>query len=112
MIIDKIDQLPTTDVGPATPPPAWCLPDSQPSWDVLTAGGMVCSWTRNFPEAEDASALCWISAEDRIVDGRVLRTAPWIGTYEHDVITAEEACKLAAAFPNAADVLDATVRGL
>ena len=24
---------PLTDVGPATPPPSWCLPDAEPSWD-------------------------------------------------------------------------------
>jgi hypothetical protein len=111
-ITKKIAQLPMTDVGPATPPPAWCLPDAEPSWDLLADGGdPLCTWTRNFPEPE-AAALCWITAEDRIVGGRVIRTAPWIGTYEHDVMTAEDARKLAAAFLNAADVLAATVLGL
>ncbi|MGV0743850.1 hypothetical protein [Mycolicibacterium sp. XJ870] len=107
---DKLDGLPTTDLGPTVPPPAWCLPGTQPHWDVIGSGrsvGVLCTWTRHFPEPQDpASALCWITAEDRIAGGRVIRTAPWISTDEHEVSTGEDARKLAAALLNAADVLE------
>jgi hypothetical protein len=99
---------PTTDVGPAAPPPAWCLPDTEPSWDVLTkeyGGGMVCSWSRTFP-ADLVSADVWIQSDDQIIDGRVVRTAPQIMMYEGDGITPAQARQLAAALLNAADVLD------
>lgn len=44
-----------TDIGPATPPPAWCEPGTEPSWDNLTdefGGGMVCQWSRYFPAGD------------------------------------------------------------
>jgi hypothetical protein len=97
------------DVGPATPPPAWCAPDTEPSWDTLTdeyGGGTLCTWTRNFPDADDADV--WIVAEDRVVGGRVMRSAPRIHVAE---MTAEgvgpvQARRLAAELLNAADLLD------
>ncbi|GJN97834.1 hypothetical protein MML61_22530 [Mycobacterium marinum] len=27
---------PTTDMGPATPAPEWCLPGTEPEWEQLT----------------------------------------------------------------------------
>jgi hypothetical protein len=48
---------PTTDVGPATPPAAWCLPGTEPRWERLTAGyggGSVCTWSRSFPDEPGA----------------------------------------------------------
>jgi hypothetical protein len=68
-----------TDVGPATPPPAWCLPDAEPRWERLTeefGGGTVCSWTRT------VSDDVWVAAEDRVIDGRVMRTQPRIVYWE------------------------------
>ncbi|MHC9295456.1 hypothetical protein ACRCUN_23590 [Mycobacterium sp. LTG2003] len=71
--------------------------------------GVLCTWTRYFPEPHNpTNALCWITAEDRIVGGRVIRTAPWIATDEHELLTAEDARRLAAALLNATDVLDGT----
>ena len=38
-----------TDIGPATPPPNWCLPGTEPTWERLTekfGGGTVCTWTK------------------------------------------------------------------
>ncbi|MGH7734436.1 MAG: hypothetical protein ACREOE_12225 [Gemmatimonadales bacterium] len=59
-----------TDVGAATSPPSWCLPDAEPQWDRLSeqhGGGDVVTWSR------DISDDVWIEAEDRIIDGRVMR---------------------------------------
>jgi hypothetical protein len=95
----------TTDIGPAAAPPNWCLPDVEPQWDKLVAGGMVCTWVRTFP-ANDRSADVWIQAEDQIVDGRVMRCAPRIGISEREFVTVDEARELAAALVEAADVLD------
>jgi hypothetical protein len=98
---------PATDIGPATPPPAWCTPGTQPSWDRLTdehGGGTICTWTRNYPDAADADV--WIQAEDQIVDGRIMRTEPRITVAERESVTPDEARRLAAALLNAADELD------
>jgi hypothetical protein len=98
---------PASDIGPATPAPQWCPPDAEPSWDKLTeqyGGGMVCTWTRNFPD--ERAADVWVAAEDRVVDGRVMRSAPRIAMFERESITAEEARQLAAALIEAADEVD------
>ena len=97
------DQL--TDVGPATPPPAWCLPDAAPRLEQLTeefGGGNVCTWCRDFGDV-------WVSCEDRIVGGRILRTPPRILYFEppRNGIDAAIARKVAADLLNAADELDA-----
>ncbi len=99
---DTPDQL--TDVGPATPPPAWCLPEATPRWEQLTdqyGGGSICSWSRDFGNV-------WIACEDTIVNGRVLRTPPRIQYFEtpRDGIDATTARKVAADLLNAADELD------
>ncbi|WP_142361431.1 hypothetical protein [Mycobacterium ostraviense] len=96
---------PTTDIGPATPPPPWCLPGDTPECGMLTAefgGGPVCHWERYF--GDDV----WIAAEDRIVDGRVLRTEATIQYSEPPEcgVSPEQARRLAAALVEAADVLD------
>jgi hypothetical protein len=93
-----------TDVGPATPAPNWCLPDAEPEWNQLTercGGGMVCSWTRN------VSDDVWIECEDRIVDGRVMRSAPRIMYWEPpaDGITCEQARQLAEGLTAAGDII-------
>ncbi len=83
-----------TDVGPATPPPSWCLPDAVPEWQRLTerfGGGVVCCWVR------DVSGGVWITADDRVIDGRVKRSAPRIMYFEPsaDGSTCEHARDLA-----------------
>ncbi|WP_375489610.1 hypothetical protein [uncultured Mycobacterium sp.] len=98
---------PLTDVGPATPPPPWCLPDAEPRWEELTdqcGGGTVCTWTR--PVSDDV----WIAAEDRAVDGRVMRTAPAIFYWEppRDGVTPSVARGLARALITAADIITST----
>lgn len=93
-----------TDIGPATPPPGWCLPDTEPEWNHLTeqaGGGAVCSWERR------VSDDVWIAAEDRIIEGRVMRSAPRIFYWEPPVegVTVIRARELAAELIAAADVL-------
>ncbi len=105
-----IDNTNLTDVGPAPTPPAWCPPDTIGQWDRLTddyGGGIACGWTRYFP-ADETAADVWIEAEDTIVDGRVLRTAPRIGYTEpsRNGLDAAGARRLAAELLNAAEVLD------
>lgn len=98
---------PTTDVGAATAAPAWCLPGAEPTWDQLTeeySGGSVSTWVRTFP-AGDVSADVWISCDDRIVEGRVLRTHPRICIHDREM-TRAQARQLAAELLNAADTLD------
>lgn len=92
---------PLTDVGAATPPPNWCLPDVEPRWERLTEGGAVCMWSR------DVADGVWIEAEDRIVNGRVMRSAPRIVYSEppRDGATCPEALELAAALVAAADII-------
>lgn len=103
---------PTTDIGPATPAPAWCVPGTVPDWERLTeqyGGGSECGWYRYFPNRDDGvGADVWIRAYDRIVDGRVLRTDPEIHYVEpsSNGITPAQARKLAAELLNAADALD------
>jgi hypothetical protein len=60
-----------TDIGPATSPPAWCLPDAVPLCDQTTEGP-VWAWSR------EIGVQAWVEAEDRIIDGRVMRSAPRI----------------------------------
>ncbi|MDC8981255.1 hypothetical protein [Mycobacterium marinum] len=102
---------PTTDVGPATPPPPWCAPDTMPEWDRLSdeyGGGSECGWYRYFPNNDGVTADVWIRAYDRIEAGRVMRSAPEIHYSEPTDrgVTPAEARKLAAELLNAADVLD------
>lgn len=101
---DDVTPTRSVDVGPATPPPNWCLTGAQP--DVWTrsdeAGGMpVFAWVRNI------SGDVWIGCEDQIVDGRVLRSAPRIfGTEEPSHgWTAEQALELAAQLVAAVDLI-------
>lgn len=95
------DDRPVTDVGPATPAPNWCLPGTEPDWQRLTGGGAVCAWERK------VSDDVWVECEDRVVDGRVMRTAPRIQYFEptRDGITCAQAHELAAGLIAAADVL-------
>jgi hypothetical protein len=98
------DSSSLTDVGPATPAPSWCLSDVIPQWDELTeraGGGVVCTWLR------DVSDGVWITGYDRIVDGRVMRTAPRIVCSElpMDGSTSEQARELAAGLVAAADII-------
>jgi hypothetical protein len=91
---------PLTDVGPATPPPSWCMPDTEPEWSRLTDGGDVCTWTR------DVSDDVWVSCDDWLIDGRVVRSAPTIRYWEPPAagITGGQAKALARALI-AADVI-------
>jgi len=100
----------TFDVGSAPAPPAWCEPGAQPSFEQLTeeyGGGTVGFWARYFPP-DEMTADVWIEAEDRTVDGRVLRTGPRIGYTEpsRHGLDAAGARRLAAELLNAADTLD------
>jgi hypothetical protein len=94
------DQL--TDVGPAAPPPAWCAPDARPRWEQLTDGGTVCAWERS------VSDDVWISAEDRLVGLRVMRSAPRIFYWEPPVdgVTPAAARQLARHLMTAAEIVD------
>ncbi|WP_029404177.1 hypothetical protein, partial [Mycobacterium tuberculosis] len=77
------------DVGPATPPPPWCEPGTEPIWEQLTeryGGVTICQWTRYFPAGDPVAADVWIAADDRVVDGRVLRTQPAIHYTEPPVL--------------------------
>ncbi|MDC8984354.1 hypothetical protein PR370_18595 [Mycobacterium marinum] len=99
---------PTTDVGPAIPPPAWCAPGTDPDWERLSeqyGGALACFWARYFPN-DDGDV--WIKAEDRIIDGRIRRTDPAIHYTEppSEGVTPAQARQLAAELLNAADVLD------
>ena len=71
---------------------------------------MVCTWTRNVPPG-DVSADVWIQAEDRIIDGRVIRTAPRIWMFEQESLTHPDAIRLAGALLEAADVIAAATLG-
>jgi hypothetical protein len=98
-----------SDVGPATPAPRWCLPDAEPSLEKVNTqygGGVISYWSRSFA-AEDCATDVWIHAEDQVIDGRVMRTAPRIMYWEPpgDGMTAAQARQLAAQLLNAADVL-------
>ena len=95
-----------TDIGPSTPAPNWCLPGAEPSWDKLTDGGTVATWSRSFPP-DDPGADVWIQCEDSIIDGRVVRTAPRIHLFEspRDGLTQTQAVELARALMAAADVI-------
>ncbi|MGO9226586.1 MAG: hypothetical protein ACLP5J_08980 [Mycobacterium sp.] len=99
-----------TDVGPATPPPAWCQPGTEGQWDRLVedyGGGITCRWARYFPP-DEMTADVWIECEDRIEDGRVLRSPPRIGYTEpsRNGLDAAGARRLAAELLNAANILD------
>lgn len=99
------------DVGPATPPPPWCEPGTEPIWEQLTeryGGVTICPWTRYFPAGDPVAADVWIAADDRVVDGRVLRTQPAIHYTEPPVLGIGPAAarRLAAELLNAADTLD------
>jgi hypothetical protein len=77
-------QIPLTDVGPATPPPSWCLPGTEPRWERLTekhGGGTACFWSR------DMSDGVWIECEDRVINGRVMRSEPRIMHWEPPAAT-------------------------
>lgn len=96
-----------TDVGAAPQPPAWCLPGAEPDWARIPAehgGGQSAIWERQLDGGD-----VWISCEDKLVAGRVLRSAPRIyGTEEpRDGWTAEQARELARQLVAAADILDA-----
>lgn len=84
--------------------PNWCLPDVLPQWDELTeraGGGTVCTWTR------DVSEGVWITADDRVIDGRVMRSAPRIYFFEPPAggVVCEQARELAAGLVAAADIV-------
>lgn len=92
------------DVGPATPPPSWCLPDAVPTWQRLTerfGGIVVCSWERK------VSDDVWIECDDRVVGGRVMRAAPRIHYFDPGTegIGCVQARALADALIAAADVI-------
>lgn len=57
------------DIGPAPQPPSWCLPDAEPDYGHDQAGAPVTYWDRGVGE------FAWIEGRDRIVDGRVQRSA-------------------------------------
>ena len=86
-----------TDIGPAIPPPSWCLPGTQPNTES-TGDGHLWSWTREFENT-------WIACDDQIIDGRVMRTDPQIG---HELLTfsAKRAREIARDLIAAADILE------
>ncbi|REL96988.1 hypothetical protein DSI33_04330, partial [Mycobacterium tuberculosis] len=71
-------------------------------------GVTICQWTRYFPAGDPVAADVWIAADDRVVDGRVLRTQPAIHYTEPPVLGIGPAAarRLAAELLNAADTLD------
>jgi hypothetical protein len=97
------DKAALTDIGPATPPPSWCLPDAVPNWEErLDIGGPAGGWCR------EISVGVWIEAHDRIIDNRMMRSAPRINYSESpcDGITSQQARELAEALIAAADLLE------
>lgn len=96
------------DVGPATPPPSWCLPGAEPDWEnchcpVGNGGGQLCVWSRS------VGANCvLIGCEDKVVDGRVLRSEPRVFGIEvpRSGWTAAQARELARQLVAAADLID------
>ena len=95
-----------TDIGAAPTPPAWCEPGAQATWDQLTeqhGGHPIASWYRDFGGV-------WIACEDRIQDGRILRSAPVIHYSEEpglgDGIDAAGARQFAAELLSAAELLE------
>lgn len=103
--IEPADNHDATDVGAAPQPPAWCAPGAEPDWARIPAehgGGLVGVWERKLDGCD-----VWISCEDQIVGGRVLRSAPRIfGTEEpRDGWTAEQALELAAQLVAAVDLI-------
>lgn len=96
------------DVGPATPPPAWCLPSAEP--DVWTrsdedGGTRACAWVRNL------GGDVWISCEDVVLHGRVLRSSPRIFGTEEPLVgwTVSQARELARQIVAAAELIDQAV---
>lgn len=95
------------DVGPATPPPSWCLPDAVPDWSSVACergAAPVCIWGRvvNF-----GGSSVWVSCEDQVIGGRVLRSAPRIlGAVDRDRCTPAQARDLARCLLAAADLID------
>lgn len=97
------------DVGPATPPPSWCAPDTEPDWMDRTAsagGGQVCVWNHAVGNGD-----VWIGCDDQVIGGRVLRSEPRIfGTDEPTIgWTAGQARELAVQLVAGADLIDAAV---
>jgi len=106
--IDLTNQLALVDVGPATPPPSWCLPDAEPEWSRRTdehGGGQFCTWDRM------VDGELWVGCRDEIVESRVLRSQPRIfGTEEPgDGWTVAQARELARQLLAAADLVDQAV---
>ncbi len=66
-----IDTTNLTDVGPAPTPPPWCEPGTAGEWQQLVEGGTVCTWTRDIGDV-------WVSCDDNVEGGRILRSAPGI----------------------------------
>ena len=99
-----------TDIGAAPTPPAWCEPGAQPSWDSVTNDSDrigFASWCRDFDDV-------WVSCDDHVENGRILRSAPAIHYSEepglgHGIDPAA-ARRLAAELLNAADILDQHAR--
>ena len=78
-------------------------PNHQPEWQQLVEGGTVCTWTRDIGDVS-------VSCDDRIEDGRVLRSKPAIHYSEEpgrgEGIDPATARRFAAMILEAADELD------
>lgn len=109
--VDSTTDADRTDIGPATPPPAWCLPDAVPDWVNFTpefGGGQGATWDRSLGSGVSLASWVSIGCTDRVIDGRVMRSAPRIfGTEEpRDGWTVAEARELAAQLVAAADLIE------
>jgi hypothetical protein len=94
-----------TDVSPATPPPDWCLPGAVPSTDSVEAdGNQLWHWTRT------VSDNVWISCEDKVINGRVMRSQPKIALSDVGMISAEEALEIAEELTLAEQILAGRAR--
>jgi hypothetical protein len=87
-----------TDMGPATQPPSWFTDNGQMEWGTKD-GTRVCFW------GLDLSDDVWVSAEDRVVDGRLMRSATEVKIGSIDISTAPEAFELARAINAALDII-------
>jgi hypothetical protein len=92
-----------TDVGPATQPPPWFTDSGEMEW-AEKDGTLVCFWGLHL--SDDV----WIEAQDRVVDGRVMRSATEVKVGSAHISTVPEAFALARAINTALDIIAEEMR--